>query len=69
MSLLSESVEREITQLVENIIRNSSTQLTEDEIKEIIQKLIPDLDQLISKKVKQHLVELAKFIINQFSEE
>lgn len=58
--------EKELKIMIKETIEDTYPQLEAKEIKEIVDKLLPDIDNLVSKKVKQHLVELAKFIIKKF---
>ena len=63
----SESVfDRELRTMIKNIIEEEYPSLQEEDVKKIISKLVPDLDELISKKIKQHLTELCKFLISKF---
>lgn len=58
--------EKELKTMIKETIEETYPHLEAKEIKEIVDKLLPDIDNLVSKKVKQHLVELAKFIIKKF---
>ena len=58
--------EKELKIMIKDTIEETYPKLEAKEIKEIVDKLLPDIDNLVSKKVKQHLVELAKFIIKKF---
>lgn len=66
MTILSEEVEQEIIELVKKMIKETQNEVTKDEIREIINSILPDIDKIISVKVKQHLVEIAEFIKNKF---
>jgi hypothetical protein len=58
--------EREIKEMIRRSIEEEYPQMIEKDIKDIIEYLMPDLDKLISKKVKMHLVEVAKHIIKTY---
>jgi len=58
--------EREIKEMIKRSIEEEYPQMIEKDIKEIIEYLLPDLDKLISKKIKMHLVEIAKHIIKTY---
>ena len=60
--ILGDAVLKEI----HDIIAKHSNKLTHDELKEIADSLIPDLNDLISKQVKIHLIELAQYAIEKF---
>ncbi len=64
--ILSEAVEKEIQENVEKVIRSVQTELNKQEIEEIIETILPDIDKIISNKIKQHFIEIAEFIINKF---
>lgn len=66
MTILSEKVEQEIIELVKKIIKETQAEVTKDEIKEVMNLILPDIDKLISVEVKQHFVEIAEFIKNKF---
>jgi len=66
MTILSEEVEQEIIELVKKMIEETQNEVTKDEIKEVINSILPDIDELISVKVKQHFIEIAEFIKNKF---
>ena len=60
------SFEKELKSMIKSGIEEVYPSLEEREIKDMVNKLLPDIDKLISTKVKQHLVELAKFMIKKF---
>ena len=61
--------ERGLTRLVQKIVREESEALTREEIKQIINELLPDLDKLVSKIVKSHLREITQYILDKTKEE
>jgi hypothetical protein len=56
--LQEESLEKHIV----NIVRKEIIDIKEAEIKKIIDKLLPDLDDLISTKIKEHINTISDFI-------
>ena len=63
---LNKETNKELQESMEKIIRLVKVDLTKQEIKEIVEAILPDIDELISNKIKQHFVELAQFILNKF---
>lgn len=43
--------------------------LKEEDASKIVLAIIPHIDELVSKRVKQHFVEIAEFIKTQFGSE
>jgi len=64
--LLSEQIEREVTDLVEKILEETQTKIVKGEISKIIEEILPDIDRLVSNKVRRHFVEIAEFIKEKF---
>lgn len=63
----TESVfEKEIREIIKTCIEKEYPKIVERDIKEIIDKLLPDIDRLISNKVKIHMTELFKVGIKKF---
>ena len=58
--------EKSIKILINDIVKSTELQIEKDDIKEIAQKILPDLDELVSKKVKQHFNEIGKFLVKKF---
>lgn len=58
-------LELEIINLVDKAIKNSQIQLAADDIKIIAREIMPDMDELIAKKVKQHFYELGMFLVEK----
>jgi len=54
--------------MVKNIIKENQARITREDAKIIIKELLPDLDELISKKIKEHFVALAYAIQTKFQE-
>lgn len=62
-------LEQEILSVVEPVLKESQLQLTKKDIQNIVQTLIPDLDEMISNKVKNHFVEIGEFLLKKFKTE
>jgi len=60
-------LEQEITRIVKKIIHDKLVGLAADDIKIIVRELMPDLDRIISEKVKMHLAEIGMFMVETFS--
>jgi len=59
-------IEAEFIRMVDKIFKEKNIELQEIEIKKIIKELLPDIDALISKKVKQHFYEFGSFLVEKF---
>lgn len=66
--MISEAFEQEISELVQSIVKDFNNEIDQKNIKKIIKQLLPDIDEVISKQVKRHFVELAKYVIDNFKE-
>jgi len=64
-----EALEKQATEFIEKIVKKKKMELTKKDIKAIAAEVIPDLDELISRKVKEHLLFLADSINKTFKEE
>lgn len=62
-------MEEYLSSLINEILDKREIGIKEKEAKEIVSAIIPELDSLISKRVKEHLCSLADFIKEKFSEE
>ncbi len=65
---LTEKFEKELQECIERLIQSIQIKLSKQEVKEIVENIIPDMDKLIANKVKQHFVEISEFIINKFKD-
>jgi hypothetical protein len=63
---IENSLESIITQMVNEAVRNSQVELTKAEIKSIVYELLPNIDELISIKVKKHFLEIGEYIVDKF---
>jgi hypothetical protein len=61
--------QKALEEMVKDIIRKNQANITREDAKIIIQELLPDLDALISKKIKEHFVALAYAIQSKFNSE
>jgi len=62
IDVLKEGLEK----LIKETLKSSQKMLTEQEVKDIVKGLIPDLDQMIANKIKEHLIIIAEFIQEKF---
>jgi hypothetical protein len=53
--------------LISEELKNKEVELKENEAKQIIQAILPEMDKLVTKRVKEHFIELADFIIVKFT--
>lgn len=60
---LSELFNKELINIIDSRINFNQTSLIEKDIKNIINKLIPDLDKMISDRVKKHIQFLGENLI------
>lgn len=59
-------LEVELSRIVESVLQSRETSVTTEDIKYIVQQLMPDLDALIANKVKQHFLEIGNFLVEKF---
>lgn len=60
-------LEQEIVRIVDRAIRNSKVELAAEDIQVIAQDIMPDLDKMISEKVKLHFLAIGQHIVEKFS--
>jgi hypothetical protein len=65
----SSPIEAEIIRMVNNIFKVKDLELHETEVKQIVRELLPDIDALIARKVKQHFYEIGSFLVEKFKHE
>jgi hypothetical protein len=53
--------------LISNIIKETEIQLEKDDVKDIVSEMVPELDELIAKKIKKHFFEIGEFLVNKFN--
>jgi len=59
-------LEREIIRLVDKALKERLIEISSEDIKIIARELMPDLDMIISRKVKQHFHELGVYMTEKF---
>jgi hypothetical protein len=64
MSLL----EAEIVRLIDNALKERLIELSFDDIRLIAKELMPDMDQLIANKVKEHFYQIGNFLVEKFGD-
>ena len=66
VGLVQEEVKEYLLQ-VKDAFRLQTEILKEEEAQQIVQVLIPEIDNIVAKKVKAHFIELANFINKKFT--
>ena len=61
--------QKALEEMVKDIIKKNQANITREDAKLIIQELLPDLEEMISKKIKEHFVALAYAIQTKFTSE
>jgi nucleoid DNA-binding protein len=56
----------ELRLIIKEAVSEENTKIDEEELRRIIDKLLPDIDKLISYRVKIHLEEIGKFMVKKF---
>ena len=59
----------EFLRIIERAVRSQKSDSSNDEIKIAMKKVLPEIDEMISKNVKRHFVELANYIIEKMKDE
>jgi len=59
----------EFLRIIERAVRSQKSDSSNDEIKTAMKKVLPEIDEMISKNVKRHFVELANYIIEKMKDE
>lgn len=65
----SSPIEAEIIRMVNKVLKVKDIELQEIEVKQIVRELLPDMDALIARKVKQHFYEIGSFLVEKFKRE
>jgi hypothetical protein len=60
-------LEAEIIRIIEKVTRDNLLGLAAEDVKIIAQELMPDLDRMISRKVKTHIYEIGVFLTERFN--
>ena len=58
----------EFLRIIEKAVKSQKSDFSDDEITTAMKKVLPEIDEMISKNVKRHLVELANYIIEKMKE-
>ena len=64
--MIESEFEKSIKILINDIVKSTELQIEKDDVEKIVQKILPNLDELVSKKVKQHFVEIGEFLVKKF---
>lgn len=59
-------LELEIIRIVDKALKERLIELSSEDIKLIAKELMPNIDEIISRKVKQHFHELGVFMAEKF---
>jgi len=59
-------LEAEIIKIIEKVTRDNLLGLAAEDVKIIAKELMPDLDRMVSKKVKEHIYEIGVFLTERF---
>ena len=57
-----------IDQMIEEIIDEKLSKLTKADVREIVNEAMPDLDQLIANKIKEHFYQIGNFLVEKFKD-
>jgi len=70
---IGETLEQEITKLVQSIMESREQEVTQEEVTKIVKELLPGLEEVIDKKVADrviyHFKVIAEFILSKLPEE
>ena len=62
-------LEDHIKEIIEQVIEERELNLAAEDIKCIVKEIMPDLDEMISKKVKQHFFAMGLMLMENFKAE
>jgi len=65
-SNLGDVFEKEIEIIVDRVLEERKDNFTREEVKSIVQEILPELHTLTSSIVKQHIREIGKFMAENF---
>lgn len=68
MKIFNKELENELESLVEKIIQKTNNKITSDDAKQIVNYIIPEIDRLISKRIKEHFKVLAEYMMKKIIE-
>jgi len=61
-------IETYLKELVQKEVEKRNQELTLEDVKKIIQYIMPEIDMLISKRVKFHLREISRYFTEKIDE-
>ena len=70
--IIGEAVREEVKEIVEEVLESKFEEfnkLSQAELKEIVDSLIPDINDLISNQVNKHFIEIAQYALEKFKGE
>ena len=67
--LIGESFEKELIEVIDKRIEENNITIAEKDISIIMMALMPDIDKLISDKIKSHMKFLGEALISKLKEE
>jgi hypothetical protein len=59
-------LEREITRIVDKALRDRLVDLAIDDVRLIVKEMMPNIDRMISERVKTHFYEIGSFLVEKF---
>ena len=62
-------LEEYLRSLILDELRKRDVELSESDAQMIVHTIINEIDEMTSKRVKQHFVEIGEFLIKKFKEE
>ncbi len=65
----TDSLESHIQVIIEKVIQEREINLAVEDVKVIINEMMPDIDRMISKKVKAHFHAMGLFLMETFKPE
>jgi|ADurb_Leu_01_Slu_FD_contig_121_48137_length_28528_multi_2_in_0_out_0_4 2-keto-4-pentenoate hydratase len=67
--LLGPQLEEEIIELVKETLKKENREITKAELKQLIKEVMPNIEAMIAKNVKQHLRTIAVDLLDKTSGE
>jgi len=64
--IIGDAVKEEIIMLIEEKLQEHVVRITQEEVREIVSALIPDINELVSNEVKKHFKILAQYALEKF---
>ena len=60
-------LEQYLNEIIDQKLKNHEISITKKDANEIVKTIIPEIDKLISVKVKEHFCSLAEHILEKFN--